>query len=181
MIYQTLQDGTKARPARRVKIINLGLEPAEAIGMGLPAEPVELKKKAVPVADYVDDEWRQWLQTHRVELNAMDSPTFLEWLDGKLEPYTGKLIPPAPVLVDHLTGTITTLIRQRLTDKAIQAAKVEERTAAEVAARQAAIGRAGKRLAATVRRTLDVKPASRWSTPVEDMAAKLATGAAGGR
>ena len=41
MIYQTLQEATKARGARKIKIINLGLEPWEAIGMGLEVETLE--------------------------------------------------------------------------------------------------------------------------------------------
>ena len=57
MIYQTLQEGTKARPGRRVEIVNLGLDPAEALDMGLPTEPAERKEgKRVPVADYIDAE-----------------------------------------------------------------------------------------------------------------------------
>ena len=76
MIYQTLQEGTRARPGRRVEIVNLGLDPAEAIDMALPAEEIEAKGRR-PVATYIDDPWREWLQTHRVELNAMDTPTFL--------------------------------------------------------------------------------------------------------
>ena len=34
MIYQTLQEETKARGARKIKIVNLGLEPWEAIDDG---------------------------------------------------------------------------------------------------------------------------------------------------
>src|SRR5262249_36348318 len=53
MIYQSLREGTRARPGRKVEIINLGLEPAEARAMGLAVEPVERKNdRAVPVADY---------------------------------------------------------------------------------------------------------------------------------
>jgi hypothetical protein len=48
MIYQTLQEATKARPRRRVEIVNLGLEPWEAIEMGLQVEKIEERK--VPVA-----------------------------------------------------------------------------------------------------------------------------------
>ena len=101
MIYQTLQEGTKARPGRRVEIVNLGLDPAEALDMGLPIERVQAKK-AVPVADYVDGEWREWLQANRVELNAMSTPSFLAWLDRKMHGQTGKLIPPAAVLTRRL-------------------------------------------------------------------------------
>ena len=118
MIYQTLQDGTKARPGRRVEIVNLGLDPAEVLDMGLPAEKVE-GRRSIPVATYIDQEWRQWLQTHRVELNAMDTPTFLEWLDSKMEPYACKLIPPSPVLTERLVADARGLIHQRLIAEAI--------------------------------------------------------------
>ena len=53
MIYQTLQEATKARGARKIKIINLGLEPWEAMEMGLEIETVDEGKRSKPVADYV--------------------------------------------------------------------------------------------------------------------------------
>ena len=37
-----------------------------------------------------------WLQTNRVELNAMTTPQLIEWLDEKMAEHgDGKLIPPA--------------------------------------------------------------------------------------
>ena len=105
MIYQSLQEATAARPGRKVDIINLGLDPAEALDMGLPAEQMEKEgnmARVVPVADYIDPHWRKWLQEHRVELNAMDTPQFLEWLDAKMAPYEKKLIPPQPVIFTRL-------------------------------------------------------------------------------
>jgi hypothetical protein len=57
MIYQTFQEETRARGARKIKIIPLGLEPWEAIAMGLDTEPLSLEgdedSKRKPVADYV--------------------------------------------------------------------------------------------------------------------------------
>ena len=53
MIYQTLQEATKARGARKIKIINLGLEPWEAVEMGLEVETLEEKERVKPVADYI--------------------------------------------------------------------------------------------------------------------------------
>ena len=44
MIYQTLQEATKARGARKIKIVNLGLEPWEAVAMGLEVENVEERR-----------------------------------------------------------------------------------------------------------------------------------------
>jgi hypothetical protein len=73
MIYQTFQEATKARDARKIQIVNLGLEPWEAIDAGLEVEDVERGDKRKPVAEYVlayedGDHWEEWLQTHRVEL-----------------------------------------------------------------------------------------------------------------
>jgi hypothetical protein len=37
-------------------------------------------------------DWEEWLQTHRVELNAMTTPQFIEWLDRKMAEHgDGKL------------------------------------------------------------------------------------------
>ena len=70
--------------------------------MRLPKERVERKGRSIPVANYLDQDWREWLQGNRVELNAMDTPTFLDWLDGKMEQASGKLIPPLDVVADRL-------------------------------------------------------------------------------
>ena len=53
MIYQTLQEETRARPRRRVEVVNLGLEPWEAVAMGLPLEPVKDRETRAPVAQYI--------------------------------------------------------------------------------------------------------------------------------
>ena len=71
MIYQTLQEATKARGARKIQIVNLGLEPWEAIAMGLEVETSDEARTRKPVADYVrrrrapTADWEEWLQTHR--------------------------------------------------------------------------------------------------------------------
>jgi len=132
-IYQSLQEETKARGARKITIINLGLEPWEAVEMGLEIEEVEEKERRKPVADYVPDEWADWLQTHRVELNAMTTPQFIEWLDGKMADYD-KLIPPAAVLDAELNKGIETRIRAALTEQILREAGLDERVAAAVAA-----------------------------------------------
>ena len=58
MIYQTFQEATKARGARKIKVVNLGLEPWEALAMGLEVEDVEEGKRYKPVADYVRERRR---------------------------------------------------------------------------------------------------------------------------
>jgi len=132
-IYQALQEETKARGARKITIINLGLEPWETVEMGLEVEEVEETKRRKPVADYVPDEWAEWLQTHRVELNAMTTPQFIAWLDGKMADYD-KLIPPAAVLDAELNQRIETNIRAALTEQILREARLDERVATAVAA-----------------------------------------------
>src|SRR5262249_12670866 len=110
MIYQTFQEATKARDARKIRIINLGLEPWEAVEMELEVEDVDEKDRRKPVADYVRDRedgehWEDWLQAHRVELNAMTTPQFIEWLDGKMAGYA-KLIPPTDTLAEELSARV---------------------------------------------------------------------------
>ena len=104
MIYQTLQEATRARGARKIKIVNIGLEPWEARRMGLEVETLanEVRDAASrwPTMSSsgttrTGNDWDEWLQTHRVELNAMTTPELIEWLDGKMEEHgDGKLIPP---------------------------------------------------------------------------------------
>jgi hypothetical protein len=103
IIMQSLQEATRARQARKVRIINLGLEPQEGIEMDLEPEPVDSNGKKRPVADYVPNECKEWLQKNRIELNTMSTPRFLEWLDDKMEKSgNGKLIPPEDVIAEEL-------------------------------------------------------------------------------
>ena len=108
---ETLQEATKAREARNVEIIHLGLQPWEAIEMGLEVETIKRGERRKPVADYVRERdaefpnealggvpWGEWLQTHRVELNAMTTPAFIAWLDGKMAEHgVGKAHPARQV------------------------------------------------------------------------------------
>jgi Topoisomerase 6 subunit A/Spo11, Toprim domain len=138
LIYQTFQEATKARGARKIKIVNLGLEPWEAMAMGLDVETLEAGERRKPVADYVrerDDaeDWDTWLQTHRTELNAMTTPQFIEWLDGKMVAY-GKLIPPPDVLAAELDELIENKIRTSITERILREAGLEDQVAAAIAA-----------------------------------------------
>jgi hypothetical protein len=68
-----------------------------------------------PVAIYVHPDYDEWLQTHRVELNAMSSPQFLNRLDAKMEVYgDGKLVPPTEALGQALDAAIEAAARDRV-------------------------------------------------------------------
>jgi hypothetical protein len=141
MIYQTFQEETKARGARKIKIVNFGLEPWEALAIWLEVEPVPARDRRKPVADYVDAHpceesegtWENWLQTHRVELNAMSTPQFIAWLDWKMAGYD-KLVPPGDVLTAELDKRIEEKVRAAITQRILREAGFENQVAAAIAA-----------------------------------------------
>jgi hypothetical protein len=133
MIYQTFQEATKARGARKIQIVNLGLEPWDAVD-GFEIEDVERGDKRKPVAEYViarEGGWEEWLQTHRVELNAMTTPEFIEWLDDKMAKHgAGKLIPPTKVLTAELEKKLEAKVRAAHIERILREAGLETQVAA---------------------------------------------------
>lgn len=126
-IFDTLQNETKARPGRKVKIINLGLDPEEAVAMGLEMEDAEKTKKKKAVADYIELKWQTWLQSKRVELNAMSTPQFIDWLEQKIQMYDkGKVIPPEAVIKDELDANIKQQISTIIKDKILEENNFQE-------------------------------------------------------
>jgi hypothetical protein len=171
LIYQSLQEATRARPGRKVHVINLGLEPEEALDMDLEVEEVEPGERRRPVAAYVPDEARDWLQHHRVELNAMTTPQFIGWLDDKMAAFgNGKLVPPARVLTDDLSETIEERLHRQLTEQILREARIEERVAAAL---QEISLPMPEHLHALVDHDLADRPAVSWRTAIELIADKL--------
>lgn len=177
-IFQALQEATKARPRRRVEVINLGLEPEEAVEMGLQIESLERDdKRALPVAGYVPQKWRDWLQHSRVELNAMTSPQFIEWLDRKMRPYdNGKVIPPEDLMHAFVTDAVRRELRDRIAARILEEAGINEQV--EAAANRIDI-RGGPDLAAAVATALDETGEARWTDPLNQLAERLVDAAQG--
>jgi hypothetical protein len=181
MIYQTFQDETKARGARKIKIVNLGLEPWEALAMGLEIETFPKGEKRRPVAKYAADhrgnfgdaripvanyDWEEWLQTHRIELNAMSTPEFIEWLDEKMSAY-GKLIPPPDVIEAELSKSVEAKVRAAITERILREANIDAQVASGIAAIEKPSPAA---LAEGIRRLFRQEPASEWRDHVEAIA-----------
>jgi hypothetical protein len=173
LIYQSLQEATQARPGRTVNVINLGLDPDEAINAGLPVEPVSYKKRQ-PVGDYAADRG-DWLQTHRVELNAMTSPQFLIWLDEKIAPHdTGKVVPPRDVITERLTDDAEALVRERLAARILADAGFDAQVADIMATLEPTIQTSAQALPDTLRAAFDADPTMPWTAPVREHAETLA-------
>ncbi len=180
-ILEAMQDGARARPARQVEIINLGLEPDEAVAMGLEPETVKRKIRKdgeltrVAVATYLSREWRLWLQDQRVELNAMTTPEFLAWLDRKMASHsTGKVIPPARVLQDTLTTNLRGVLQAFLTDKILREADLAGQVDGAVRQLGAVIKTRSTFMAKAVKQTLETRPAEPWWVVVQEMAQEIA-------
>lgn len=132
MIYQSLQEATRARGRRKIEIINLGLEPWEGQDMDLDREDRESLSSA-PVAEYIKErpdgaQWEQWLQSYRYELNAMPTPQLIEWLDRKMAEHDGKKVqPPVKFALDYIRDTAEESARSRLTAEILEEAGLEDR------------------------------------------------------
>jgi hypothetical protein len=87
-------------------VIDLGLRLADIEQLeGIEPEPyspdnwdarVETLRKHGATSEEIE-----FLETQRVELNALTSPQFIEFLENKLEEYTEKVVPDQTVLEDH--------------------------------------------------------------------------------
>jgi hypothetical protein len=179
MIYQTFQEATRARGARKVKIVNLGLEPWEAIEMGLEVEAIPEKDRRKAVADYVgidndDEDWDEWLQTHRVELNAMTTPQFIEWLDEKMADHD-KLVPPDEVIGAELDSRIEAQVREAIRERILREAGFEDQVAAAVTAIEKP---AASTLANGIRELFENQPECEWRDHIESVAEDLMEAAA---
>jgi hypothetical protein len=175
MIYHTLQNETKARGARKVEVINLGLEPWEGVEMGLEIEEVEGTERNRPVAPYVaehDQQWRSsltacrceswndWLQGYRIELNAMAPAERIAWITEKIEKHPPrKVIPPARVLHAQRVSAAGAAVREELEKRA----RIEERTS-EIISRIE--WPPAERTTEVARRYLEIPRRDHWPDPM---------------
>jgi hypothetical protein len=160
MIYQCLQEATAARGARNVKIINLGLEPAEGRAMGLAVEEVSNGKRQA-LADYVPAADAAWLQTHRIELNAMTTPQFLDWLDRKFAKHT-KLIPPVDVMRAELEENLRKALERDIINQILEEAGIDDLVEEAFEERAKDLDALTKKLKAKVTRELDKDQSQPW-------------------
>lgn len=178
LIHQALLEETKARKGRKIHIVNLGIEPWEALEMGLQVENFRedtgRNMRKLPIADYVaqkdNGRWAKWLQTNRVELNAMTSPQFIDWLDGKFEGVQRKLVPEEKVMRDTFNQQSEEAIRQALTAKILKEAGLNELVAAAMQKLQGSTQDLD--LNQVVVDGLEQNPQNRWDRPLDERAAE---------
>ena len=184
MIYHTLQNETKARGARKVEVVNLGLEPWEGVGMELRIEEVEGTERNRSVAPYVAehderpwrswlavrgcDSWNDWLQSYRIELNAMPPADRIAWLTQKIEHHPPrKVIPPARVLHEKRVSVAGAAVHAELEKRA----RIEERST-EILSRIK--WPSAERTPEIARRYLERHRHDHWPDPMEAAGKRLA-------
>jgi hypothetical protein len=171
LIHQTFQEATKARGARKVQIVNLGLEPWEAIEIGLEVERIPAAHQSKPVADYVrkrSSSWETWLQTQRVELNAMTTPAFIVWLDAKMAEHGGgKLIPPTEIIEKQLNESLEEKVRSIITERVLRDAGIDAQVWAALHAMETP---SPNELANGIRSLFEREPESAWRAHIEAVA-----------
>jgi hypothetical protein len=178
IILQSLQEETRVRARRNIEIIDLGLNPWEAVELaarGIVAVEDVSYATVQAVADYIDERWRLWLQKHRVELNAFTTAHFIEWLDGKMATYLGKVIPPPEVLSRTLDEEIRGRLRDAITREVLAAARVEERVRDAYDRMHDQVERLGAKLVGRVSEDLRDDPSRHWGVVVSELARTIAT------
>ena len=122
----------------------------------------------VPSPSPDGNSWEEWLQTHRVELNAMTTPQFIAWLDGKMAQHgVGKLIPPDEVLETELKERIEKKARAAITERILREAKLDDQVKATVAAIKTP--RAAT-LVKDIKQLFKTKPERDWRSHIEAVA-----------
>lgn len=180
LIYETLQEATLARKARKFKIHNLGIEAWEAIDMDLAVEKFDSKTKR-PVAQYVkdrdyeyDEHWQDWYQNNRVELNAMTTEQFIEWLEDKLNEFgVGKVIPDENTLVDNLIINVEGLIKEEVKRKILLESDYDELVRNAIDQKKSKIVSQIGNLRYMVGEALEEETENHWTQPIKDIAKSI--------
>jgi hypothetical protein len=177
VIYEVLE---RALQPHGIEVVNLGLDPAEARDMGLTSEPVTRKKNTrVPVAEYIPDADAEWLQENRIELNAMTTPQFIEWLSAKVRAcfrrkgLTLKVVPPATVLHERLEQEARTAIERCIVDEVLREADIPARVAAAYARAKPQLKAGAKALGRGLADCLKSRPNQHWTDIVKAEAVRL--------
>ena len=159
--------GTLSTNSRRYRfendlpIVDIGLRLVDVQAMRLQSEPVETpgiwaSRSATLTEHGATPSEIDFLQTRRVELNAMTAPVFIDFLERKLaEQGVWKIVPDGDILEHHAQR----VIEQRLTDRLVR----DSRTALQAASASAVLP---QDLADKVRSICTEKPELSWDAAV---------------
>ena len=159
-------DGRRYTFEHKPKMIDIGLRLTDVEKMDLQDEPAEDEGPAAEkLEEYgATDEEIAFLfgAKRRVELNAMTSRQFLDWLEGKLKKHgAGKVVPPLEMLESKARAALAVNILQG------RIAEIEDAVRREAAAAALPTDLAGR-----VGRVLDEYPDLAWEDAVARVVAE---------
>jgi hypothetical protein len=106
-------------------------------------------------------------------LNAFTTPQFLAWLDEKMAPYSGKVVPPAPILEGRLDHGVRAGLRAAIEERVLAEARVDDRVAAALADHSARLAEVAADLPSRVADDLQDDPQRHWADVVADVVAQV--------
>lgn len=165
-----------------VPVVNLGLEPAEGRAMGLTVEEAKRKDGSLPpVAGYVEDpEEREWLQRHRIELNAMPPRRFIDWMTDKVVTECERLglplkvVPTGDEVIRRAQADVRAAVERRVVDAVLRRANIPGLVETELARHQSVVASGCERLTADLPGELSRNPARHWVSVVGEHAERVA-------
>jgi hypothetical protein len=166
VIFQSLVEATKARGARKLEIIHLGLHYEQAMGMGLRVETFDYKKSQ-PVAWDQSPDRKEWFRSNRIELNEMSTPQLIAWLDEQMRQHgVEKVMPPSTVLQAQMEADFSAKIRDRYAEQALRDANVEQRVQAAARAAKVRIADMSDDMAGWIVETREDDPSKLWKAAI---------------
>jgi nicotinamide riboside kinase len=118
--------------------------------------------------------WENWLQHYRVELNAMDTPQFIAWLEGKMQQYgSGKLIPPNSIMEDTLEKEIVSLLEEKVQRQILQEAGYHERLQQAIRSVRPIVQEQEQHLLEFVSENLEENRENHWTAPIKELAREI--------
>jgi hypothetical protein len=100
-------------------------------------------------------------------LNAFPTPAFLDWLDEKLAPYLGKIIPPKGVLAERLDGRLHGRLREQIEARILAEADSDGQVKAAIASLAEERNTVVATLHDRVAEGLEGHPKQHWGTVVD--------------
>jgi hypothetical protein len=103
-------------------------------------------------------------------MNTMTTPRLIEWLDRKMAPYVGKLIPPDDVLVAEFNDRVENKLRDVVAERILREAGYEEQLADAIAEIKTPSAAA---LARGIKQLFKSEPDREWRDHIEARATEL--------
>jgi hypothetical protein len=115
-IARTLVEETRTTKGLVVKVIDIGLKVADALAMGLPPEPVNVKHEiSSKLKPRLTPQELEFFKKYRIELNAMTSGQLIDFIESNLSKLglAKKVIPPSEILSNDIFLKLESGLKER--------------------------------------------------------------------